>query len=236
MMAERLGIDQMADPEIRIAIGFVEIADGTARRDIESCSCDYICLCTPANFTGLQSKGDCQGALAFHIEDGESDGVSLSGLNFIVVFRAPGPRMIDGNAAIGVITDERASSDQQRHLVAIATGETGSPMVGLQPFITKFLGTTSAAIEFQGSGLSWSFFVPGLVDQAVEGLPSPVREGEPLMIDNTPLDLRIRFRSRWSLQHDDESYWDFAYHAGSINVFSLISRRQCGHPAGVSKR
>ena len=58
-------------------------------------------------------------------------------------------------------------------------------MVALQPLIGTFLGTISGAIEFKGHGLSWSFSVPGLVDISVEGMPSPIKEGESLIIDNT---------------------------------------------------
>ena len=151
---------------------------------LETCSCDYICLCTPANF-GVPLKRDCFFAVAFHIEEGSYESTPLDGLNFIVIGCAPGPTMLDGNIDIGVLTDERASAEQQQALVSIARGEAGGPWAALAPLYGSFLGAEPARIEFQGAGLSWSFSVPGLVDQALEGLPSPVKEGEPLIIDNT---------------------------------------------------
>jgi len=133
----------------------------------------------------MSKNGDCHFALAAHIDAGRFEEISLDGLSFVLVGWAPGPGMLDGNIEVGVIADEKGSLEQQGALVSIAKGEVGGPWAALAPLFGKFLGTKSAAIKFEGKGLSWSFAVPNLLDQALEGLPSPVREGEPLIIDNT---------------------------------------------------
>src|SRR6266511_6074248 len=109
---------------------------------IESCSCDYICICTPANFT-VPMKRDCVFALAFHIDHGRHENVTLDDLNFVVVGRAPGPTMLDGQIDIGVITDRPPNADQQQALVAIAKGDAGGPMAALAPLFGSFLGVES---------------------------------------------------------------------------------------------
>jgi len=66
-------------------------------------------------------------------------------------------------------------------------------MAALGPLISKVLGVQAAPIHFENSGMRRSVSIPGLLDQAVEGVPSPVKEGEPLFLDNTvhPANARV---------------------------------------------
>ena len=150
----------------------------------ESCSCDYVCPCIYTNLTGKQTKGDCQFAMAFHINQGSFGAVSLDGLNFVVLGRAPGPTMADGNISVGVITDERASADQAGALTQIASGQAGGPMAALGPFVSAFLGTEARPIHIQKEGMRYSVSIPGALDQVIEGVPGG-NPDQPLYIDNT---------------------------------------------------
>src|SRR6185295_16311561 len=104
-------------------------------------------------------------ALGFQIERGQHGGVSLDGLSFVVVLRTPG-EMMKGNWSVGVITDERATPEQQQALVGIASGQAGGPMAALGPLVGTFLGVESGAITFTQTGGRWSLSVPGQVEQA----------------------------------------------------------------------
>jgi hypothetical protein len=150
----------------------------------ETCNCDYLCPCVYTNLEAQPTKGSCTAALAFHIDEGRYGDVVLDGLNFVIAARSPG-RMIEGNWSVGLILDERANQEQQQALSAIASGQAGGPMANLSPLIGQFLGTESQPIHYQKNGKSRSISIPGVLDQALEGVSSPTSPDEPLCIDNT---------------------------------------------------
>jgi hypothetical protein len=137
-----------------------------------------------SNLTATPTKGHCDVTLAFHIDHGHAGGVSLDDLNFIVVGHTPGV-MGAGDWTVGLIIDERANDEQAQALAGIASGQAGGPMAGLAPLLGSFAGIERKPISFSKSGMSYSVTVPGTVDQAIEGYPSPVVEGEALFLDNT---------------------------------------------------
>jgi len=151
----------------------------------ETCSCDYLCPCLPTNLAGRLTKGYCNFAFVFHIDRGRYGGVGLDGLNFAVVGHSPEDVMGKGNWSVGLILDERANPEQQQALTAIASGQAGGPMAALAPLIGKFLGTEARPIHYQKNGMHRSVSVPGVLDQAVEGVKGAASPAEPLYIDNT---------------------------------------------------
>jgi hypothetical protein len=150
----------------------------------ETCSCDYVCPCLTSNLAAQPTKGYCNAALVFHIEQGRYGNVVLDGLNFAVVLHTPSV-MSQGNWSVGVILDERANPDQQQALTAIASGQAGGPMAPLGALIGTFLGTMTQPIQFQKNGLQRSVSIPGILDQAVDGVKGAANPNEPLYIDNT---------------------------------------------------
>jgi hypothetical protein len=110
--------------------------------------------------------------------------VSLDGLCFALAGVAPGP-MGDGNWNVGLIVDDRADAAQEKAIAAIASGEAGGPLAALAPLIASFRGVEKKSIRFEKDGLRRSVSIPGMLDQAVEGVPSPTVPGEPLVIDNS---------------------------------------------------
>lgn len=149
----------------------------------EACSCDYLCPCIYTNLAAQPTKGACTVALAFHIDQGRYGQVALDGLNFVVAARSPGV-MGEGNWAVGLLLDERANQEQQA-ITAIASGQAGGPMAALAPLIGQFLGVESKPIHYQMSGKSRSVSIPGVLDQAIEGVSSPTNPDEAMCIDNT---------------------------------------------------
>ena len=57
----------------------------------ESCNCEVLCPCIVRGAAAVPTEGHCDVALAFHIQEGESNGVQLGGLNFIACNYTPGP-------------------------------------------------------------------------------------------------------------------------------------------------
>ena len=150
----------------------------------ESCSCDFLCPCITSNMAAKPSKGSCQFAVVMHDTQGRYGGGPLDGLTFIVGAHTPGP-MVEGNWTVGLIIDERASAEQADALTAIASGQAGGPMAALGGLIGTFAGVEKRPIELKREGMSYSVSVPEMLDQAIEGVASPVKPDEPLYIDNT---------------------------------------------------
>jgi len=150
----------------------------------ETCSCDYLCPCISSNLAARPTKGECYFAFAFQVERGRFGTVALDGLAFAVVGSTPDV-MGQGNWKVGVIVDERASAEQQQAIVGIASGQAGGPMAALGPLVGAFLGMEAKPIRFEKSGLRRTVSVPGILEQSVEGVPSPSVPGETLFVDNT---------------------------------------------------
>jgi hypothetical protein len=170
----------------------------------ETCSCDFVCPCLPGQMAVKPTKDSCTFAMAFQIERGTFGAVSLDGLGFIVLGFTP-EAMGKGNWSVGLVTDERASTEQREAITAIASGAAGGPMAAMSGLIGKFLGVESAPITFERSGVKWSVKAARLVDMAAQGAmgvnPSAT---EPLYLENTGHPAADRF----ALAHAVKSHVD----------------------------
>ena len=170
----------------------------------ETCSCDFVCACVPGQMAVKPTKGSCTFAMAFQIERGTFGTVSLDGLGFIVLGLTP-EAMGKGNWSVGLVTDERASTEQREAITAIASGAAGGPMAALSGLIGKFLGVESAPITFERNGVKWSVKAARLVDMAAQGAMG-INPGatEPLYLENTGHPAADRF----ALAHAVKSHVD----------------------------
>jgi len=123
--------------------------------------------------------------MAFQIDGGRYGSVSLDNLGFIVLGYTP-EEMGKGNWSVGLITDERASLEQQEAITAIASGAAGGPISALSDLIGKWLGVESAPICFDRNGASWSIKASTLVEMAAEGAKGiNPNATEPLYLEKT---------------------------------------------------
>jgi len=151
----------------------------------ETCSCDYVCPCILQQMAVEPSKGTCTFAMAFEIEAGNFGAVSLDGLGFIVVGRTP-EAMGKGNWSVGLVIDDRATTDQRDAITAIASGAAGGPMAGLAGLIGQFLGVERAAIKFDRAGAQWSVTAASMIDMTAQAAMGVNPENsEPLKLSNT---------------------------------------------------
>jgi len=151
---------------------------------METCNCSYLCPCLSSNLAARPTAGDCKVAIAMRIDRGEKDGLKLDGLSFIVLIHSP-KAMGEGNMTVGLIVDERATDQQAEAIGAIATGAAGGPMAALGPLVGRIAGVEKRPISFEVDGLKRSVKAGDLIDQACEGVPGPVRAGEPIHLENT---------------------------------------------------
>lgn len=89
---------------------------------VETCNCAHGC---PCNFTMLPTHDGCRGLEAFHIREGECDGVRLDGINVALAFSWPAA-IHRGHGRAFVYIDERANPAQRAALEKIVTGEAGA--------------------------------------------------------------------------------------------------------------
>ncbi len=152
------------------------------------CNCRIPCPCT---FAQPPSEGDCEGILAWHIEEGNYGDVRLDGLNVVMVGSFEG-NIWSGeakNSFAAFFLDERADEAQREALQAIWRGEAGGWPAGFAELIEDVRGTEVAPIEFQISDdlASWSVEVPGKARGRAEALAGPTTpEGARVQVHNAP--------------------------------------------------
>lgn len=92
-------------------------------KSTELCSCKMMCPC----WLGPEGEPDqewCSGAFGFEIEQGQSDGVDLSGTRLALAANWPG-NFFHGNGTARLYLDDRANEEQRRELEAIFSGKKG---------------------------------------------------------------------------------------------------------------
>ena len=188
---------------------------------LEACSCKMLCPCIfgPAE----PDQGWCSGALTFDIQEGNADGVNLSGRRVVWAFDLPGD-FFGGNATARLYIDDGASDEQRRDLEAIFTGKKGGAMEAVGASVTKWLPTKTASIKIQrGDKPSVSVGNFGQVTLA----PIKTESGKTAQIINAPLnevfgvdkeDLARSDGSRWS--DPDMRRWE-AGGTGGMSAFRL---------------
>ncbi len=149
----------------------------------ETCNCDFLCPCPESHLRAHPTRDQCIAAMAFKIDKGRFNDVSLDGLAFVVVLRTPGPMFEDG-WTLGVIIDEQADDTQREALGTIASGKVGGAPGRFALVTEHFQGIEYLPIEFEATGLDYSLSIGNAVDQAISGVPGAKRPEEPLYLDN----------------------------------------------------
>lgn len=113
----------------------------------EACNCAHGC---PCNMTGFPTHGFCDGAMAFHVLEGEKDGVDLAEAKAAAATRWPGA-IHEGNGKTAVFID--GNDDQRRALAAILTAkDPGPPWEIVAATITEMHGPYFETIEIEDNG------------------------------------------------------------------------------------
>jgi hypothetical protein len=191
----------------------------------ETCNCDFVCPCILGQMAAPATHDDCTFAMAFRIDRGRYGAVVLDGLGFIVIGRTP-KVMSQGNWSVGLVVDDRATTEQRDAIAAIAGGGAGGPMGAIAGLVGNFLGVESAPIRFERSGVSWAVAASPLVDMAAAGVMgvNPAN-AEPLYLDNTGHPASDRL----ALCHATKSH----VHAFGVS-WDDVSGRNNGHYAPFS--
>ena len=148
----------------------------------ENCNCEILCPCILVGAEAMPDDGRCDVGVAFHIQSGNFNGVSLDGLTFLVAQHAPGP-MADGNWTAGYYVDERASPEQREAMEQFLSGQVGGPIARWRSLTTDFRGIQYVPIDFKIDGRTRSVSIPGIIDFNVEGVTKPGQDDALLLMN-----------------------------------------------------
>ena len=150
----------------------------------ENCNCQILCPCVVPGPPIEPTEGHCDVGLAFHIDLGDHNGVSLDGLNFVIAAHTPGV-MGHGGWTTAFYADQRADPDQRDALGRILSGEIGGPMAAWMSLTSNLLGTKFVEIEYDAHGMERRVQIPGLMDFHVQGIRAGRRSRSTLRLTNT---------------------------------------------------
>ncbi len=147
----------------------------------EVCNCDVSCNCI---WLGAATQDSCDVLLAWHVTNGNKDGVDLSGLNAVLAVHTP-KRMTDGGWKVALYLDDRASAEQSEALGAVFSGGAGGHLAGLAQLIGEVAGVQPATIRFEKSNGSLHAEVTGALSMNSDQVAG-MDGHEPAVIANAP--------------------------------------------------
>ena len=151
------------------------------------CRCRVPCACT---FAQAPDEDECEGILAWHVNEGNYGDVKLDDLNVVAVGGFEGNIWTDEakNSKMGFFIDERADDSQREALQTIFAGDAGGWPAGFAQLIEDVLGVEYAPIEFElADDMSgWRVEVPGKARGSAEALVGPTSPETPVTVHNAP--------------------------------------------------
>jgi len=142
-----------------------------------ACNCDWGC---PCNFEARPANGFCDGGYVWHVENGQSDGVSLAGLTFGWFGHAPGA-VHEGNITSFLCVDDRAKDQQRQALEKLVVKTPGAVPFGIfMSLTTNFPGVRYARVETKFDGVRSRVHFDGVYEVELTPIKNPVTgEDEP---------------------------------------------------------
>ena len=136
---------------------------------LENCNCEVLCPCLLPGVQQDPTEGHCDMTFAFHIEEGEFDGVNLNDLNFVAVLYTPG-KMSNPDLTMALYVDDLASMRQRASLGRILSEKTGGPVERWMSMTSNYLGIKYVPIDFRIDGNLRSVSIPQVMEWGVEGI------------------------------------------------------------------
>jgi hypothetical protein len=133
----------------------------------EGCNCDSVCPCI---FLQDPDKGNCNLTLAWHIEKGHYNSISLDGLNTVAIFVAPGNMFTGPKMKVALYLDKNANQQQSDALSNIFSGKSGGFFGVAAKFIGEVVGVKSAPITFGMEGKRRWLHIPEYLTLEIEAM------------------------------------------------------------------
>ena len=186
---------------------------------LEVCTCNTLCPCWVGEDP---DQGDCKSAMAWHFDEGDVDGVDVSGRTVGLACNIPG-NVLDGNWRVTMFIDEDASDEQAAALQAVYSGEKGGPIVDLIELVGEVTSVERAPILFaveQGKGTlrlgetAYAELEPyrgpsgdittltNTIFSTVPGSPAYVGKADRFTLTSEALDIDLDIRGHNAIQSD----------------------------------
>jgi hypothetical protein len=156
-------------------------------RYVEYCSCDLGC---PCEFMAPPSRGYCTGAVAFQVDEGHCEGVSLDGMKVVATFFFP--RAIHhGGGHMQPVLEDTVSEEQKEAIFYIMSGEDqpiGTLFQIFSVIVEHFHDPIFSRIDFDWNieKRTARIEVPGLLRTRAEPIRNPVTDKEHRIITVLP--------------------------------------------------
>jgi hypothetical protein len=185
----------------------------------ETCSCDVSCPCI---WLGQATQDACDVLLAWHVTEGQKDGVDLAGLNAVMAAHTP-KQMTDGNWKVALYLDDRATPEQAEAMGAVFSGGAGGHLAALAPLIGEVAGVAPASISFDRNGGSLKATVGDVLSMesdelvGMDGSTAPVITNPLLGAITQPVTQAkagdVRYHDHWDAEFSGTNSFvtDFAY-------------------------
>jgi hypothetical protein len=136
------------------------------------CKCNIPC---PCEFAQAPTFDECEGILAWHINQGAYGEVKLDQLNVLALGYFKGNIWAGAKAIMGIFIDERADERQREALQMIFGGRAGGWPGLFAQNVAEVRGLEFARIEFEVAGdlSTWRAAIPGRVEARAEALSRP---------------------------------------------------------------
>jgi hypothetical protein len=148
----------------------------------EACNCDAACPCI---FLSEPTEDDCTLLIAWHIDEGNFDGVALDNLNVALAVLSPG-NMAAVKWTAAVYFDDSASESQKDALMQIFTGQAGGHPGRLVSHVGDVLGISSLPMIYLAEGKRRSLKIEGVAEAEIEALATG-QGGADITVENHPL-------------------------------------------------
>jgi hypothetical protein len=126
--------------------------------------------------------GSCDAFNAYHIDQGQINGVDVSGLTLVNVAQIPG-NILAGNWRIVMYVDDKATAEQQEALLNAFGGKLGGPLADLAGLIGEVVRSYPVPIEHRVEGGKGILRVGEVLD--AEMAPYTDATGKPTTIHDT---------------------------------------------------
>lgn len=146
---------------------------------LEVCTCKILCPCWVGEDPDF---GDCKSAMAWHFDEGNVDGVDISGRTVGLACYIPG-NVLDGNWRVTMYIDDEATSEQAKALQAVYSGEKGGPIVDLIALVGEVTSVERVPIVFQVTEGKGTLVIGDVAQAELEPYRGPT--GEVTTLTNT---------------------------------------------------
>lgn len=196
---------------------------------LAGCSCAVVCGCAvDAKPHDPQGREECLGCAAFHVEEGRSDDVDLSGVDFVLYNHFPS-NLTAGDWKVALVIDDGATDEQADAVERIVSGHAGGAFGELSQFYGEILGVERASISLS-DGETPRLSVGGKTELTFEPLRGP--DGGPTTMKNAMFGFAPEFTLGRTTGSSNAFGLSFDGEYGEVSNYAFSSEQPAGAPTG----